>query len=461
MEGRVKRKKRLGLTALFWRYLLTTAVLAVMIFALWWITLMVLIRSGVVLPAATAEWMLTPTVEAIGNAPAFDEALIPYWYRWARFDADGTLAESGALSESQLRGMKNAYGGQLLSHGFPYGKYHARVPLSDGSLLILQYDYSTPYSSAWAQRYLPDFQVCMAVILLLLLLSAAMATTRCYTRILKRDAALLTAATEAIASQRLDEPLEDGAGVRELSAVLETIEKLRQTLAGSLGAQWAMEEQRSREIAALAHDLKTPLTIIGGNAELLFEEELTPAQRRSAETIARSACHIGTYVEQLRMLSAQMRPGMAERGEILLSELFSQWRGDGEGLCAPKGIRFEVQEPPEVRLRAERDALRRAVLNLMDNAVRFTPRGGTVALGARAEENMLTLTVRDTGPGFSQEALLRAGRILYTGDASRPRDGHSGIGLCYVRQVAQRHGGELYLTNTDCGASASLTVRIE
>ena len=97
------------------------------------------------------------------------------------------------------------------------------------------------------------------------------------------------------------------------------------------------------------------------------------------------------------------------------------------------------------------------MLNLLDNAARFTPEGGAVRLSAYVEEAVLTVAVEDSGPGFSPEALARAGRGFYTGDASRPREGHMGMGLTFARQTARRQGGTLALTTTGGGARAALT----
>ena len=98
------------------------------------------------------------------------------------------------------------------------------------------------------------------------------------------------------------------------------------------------------------------------------------------------------------------------------------------------------------------------LFNLLDNAARFTPAGGAVRLSAYVEGDVLTVAVEDSGPGFSPEALARAGRGFYTGDASRPREGHMGMGLTFARQTARRHGGTLELSNTGRGARAALTL---
>ena len=130
----------------------------------------------------------------------------------------------------------------------------------------------------------------------------------------------------------------------------------------------------------------------------------------------------------------------------------------GRDLCAPRGLDFILDCPASQPCSLCRADVDRAVLNLLDNAARFTPAGGAVRLSAYVEEAVLTVAVEDSGPGFSPEALARAGRGFYTGDASRPQDGHMGMGLTFARQTARRHGGTLELSNTGRGARAPPTL---
>ena len=99
--------------------------------------------------------------------------------------------------------------------------------------------------------------------------------------------------------------------------------------------------------------------------------------------------------------------------------------------------------------------------NLLDNAVRCTPPGGKVTLTASFAGGALRFAVRDTGPGFTPEALRKAGQLLYTGDAAR--GAHQGLGLYFARTVAEAHGGGLALQNNTPapGAEAALWVRAE
>ena len=152
------------------------------------------------------------------------------------------------------------------------------------------------------QESLPEFQTCATAVLLAAWLAAGALSTRHFAGRLRRDAALLTAATGAIAARRLDVPLDGGARVRELGESLAAMEQLRQALARSLSEQWAMEQERTQALAALAHDLKTPLSIVSGSAELLEEDALSPAQRERVDAILRSAGRIRDYMEQLLSL---------------------------------------------------------------------------------------------------------------------------------------------------------------
>ena len=422
-------RRRTGLTALFWRYLLVTGGAVVLLAVLWWGGLSALLRSGFVLPAGTAAGQADGLVRAL-EAGELTPAELPHYYRWATFDGSAQVVGQRGMDERHLGYARAALGGNRTLHGSPA-----------------------------LQESLPEFQTCATAVLLAAWLAAGALSTRHFAGRLRRDAALLTAATGAIAARRLDVPLDGGARVRELGESLAAMEQLRQALARSLSEQWAMEQERTQALAALAHDLKTPLSIVSGSAELLEEDALSPAQRERVDAILRSAGRIRDYMEQLRALTATGGPAEAGgRATAELSALAEGWAAAGRGLCAPRGLRFSLDCPASRPCTLFRSELDRAVLNLLDNAARFTPPGGAVRLSAYVEEAVLTVAVEDSGPGFSPEALARAGRGFYTGDASRPREGHMGMGLTFARQTARRHGGTLELSNTGRGARAALTL---
>ena len=457
MEKRIK--KPAGLTALFWRYLLTTGAVIILLAILWWFWMIVMMRNGIVYPANTAANGVETVVQAL-SAGELDTADIPYFYRWAIFDDRGEVLSDGKMDQRHLDYAKAALAGEPDPQGMFYSQYHRLTQMPDGTTCVIQYDYSMPYGSEVLQGRLPEFQTCAAIILLLSWLAVGAISTHHFAGLLRRDAALLTGATETIAQQRLDTPLSGKARVREFGETLTAMEQMRLSLAQSLERQWAMEQQRRLELAALTHDLKTPLTVISGNAELLAEDSLTAAQEEMVNTILHSAIRLQDYVVQLRAMTAEGAAADQKKETTDLEDLVSGWRGIGQSLCAAKQIRFQCSSVPKLELSVYRTSLDRAVSNLLDNAVRYTPAGGEISLTMLREGNWLTVAVEDSGPGFSLEALARGEQAFFTSDASRPQEGHMGMGLYFAGQAAKRHGGSLRLANTEQGARAELVLPI-
>ena len=227
-----------------------------------------------------------------------------------------------------------------------------------------------------------------------------------------------------------------------------------QQLTDSLQRQWQLEQQRTEQVAALAHDLKTPLTIIQGNAELLAESADTTAPELDA--ILRAGDRAQQYLAALRSVGTV--PAARQRTD---SHAFVAALADtANALCRPAKLHFVLQEQWQGQFLCAAPELSRALENMLDNAVRYTPAGGTVTLDVSKAEDILVFTVTDTGPGFTPEALHKAGQFLYT-DAARPCNGHQGLGLYLARSVAQAYGGKLVLANTGIGAQVQLCLPMQ
>ena len=451
------RSKGITLNRLLFRYLLAVAASLLLVLASGALVFLLVIGTGGVLPANIAERGAEQWETSLAEGTAAPEAL-PYYYRWICLDDSGNVTAHSGLSQGQQAKLQAAaQSREPMVSGFPYSFYQRYVQLPDGRLCAFQYNFSMPYTSPWLFRHLPDLQILVVLWMTIAGMAALILCTRRFARRLRRDIQVLTAAAQTIAKRDLEAPLETGARVRELRQALESMELLRQNLSQSLQAQWAMEQQRQRELSALAHDLKTPLTIAGGNAELLAEEALSEAQKKNVDAILRSTQRMEAYLGQLRSVAAgEHTPGQQETVE--LGPLYEQWKAAAEALCRPKSIELCAQEPPKERCVLDSEQVSRAVLNLLDNAVRFTK--DTVTLSAQIQDGNLVVEVSDNGPGFSREALAHAGYALYTQDAHRPSQGHMGMGLCFARQTARDHGGSLEIQNREQGAAVRMILPI-
>lgn len=444
------KRKLTSLRTVLLRYLLLCGGGCALILVLWWIIFMQLINIGFLLPAVASAQACSEARETVAavTAETFDSNQISDLCRWAVVQNDTVLQTN--MDDRHLKIALNAFHGGSGNPGYQYD-----VKMADGSFCLLQYDYATPYADPALRDTLPDFQTCYILLLAVLILVWLGWQTHCTVRVFAAETARLHRAVDAIAAQQPERIDADGAHLREFSATLQAMQTMGRELTDSLQSQWRMEQQRAEQIAALTHDLKTPLSIIQGNADLLAEDALSADQQTQVEAILRGTDRAQQYLAALRTACAPSAAGETFSSHILVSTLAETARA----LCAPAGVQFVLDEQWQGTLCAAQCDLLRAAENLLDNAVRYTLRGGTVTLLVTKEKQDFILRVTDTGPGFTPEALAKAGEMLYT-DAARSDAAHQGLGLYFARKVAQSHGGVLVLSNLPAAHGACAELRL-
>lgn len=449
------KRKLTSLRTVLLRYLLLCGCGCALILVLWWIIFMQLINIGFLLPAVASAQACSEARETVAavTAETFDSNQISDLCRWAVVQNDTVLQTN--MTARQLKIALNAFHGG--SGNLGYTQYQYDVKMADGSFCLLQYDYAVPYADPALRNTLPDFQTCYLLLLALLVIAWLGWQTHRTVRVFAAETACLHRAVDAIAAQQPERIDADGARLREFSATLHAMQTMGRELTDSLQSQWRMEQQRAEQIAALTHDLKTPLTVIQGNADLLAEDALSADQQTQVEAILRGTERARHYLAALRTAGAAPAVQTSLASHALTARLAQTARA----LCAPAGIQFILQEEWQGTIRAAENDLLRAAENLLDNAAAHTPRGGTVTLTVAKENNSFILRVTDTGPGFTPEALAKAGEMLYT-DAARSDAVHQGLGLYFAKKVAQFHGGTLVLSNLSGthGACAELRLPI-
>lgn len=446
------KRKLTSLRSVLLRYLLLCGGGCALILVLWWVIFMQLINIGFLLPAVASAQACAEARGTVASmtADTFDSLQISDLCRWAVVQNDTVLQTN--MDDRHLKIAINAFHGGSGNPGYQYD-----VKMADGSFCLLQYDYATPYADPALRDTLPDFQTCYILLLAALILVWLGWQTHCTVRVFAAETARLNAAVDAIAARQLEQIDTDGVRIREFDATLQALQTMGRELTDSLQSQWRMEQQRTEQIAALAHDLKTPLTVIQGNADLLAEDALSADQQTQVEAILRGTERARHYLAALRTAGAAPAVQTSLASHALTERLAQTARA----LCAPAGIQFILQEEWQGTIRAAENDLLRAAENLLDNAAAHTPRGGTVTLTVAKENNSFILRVTDTGPGFTPEALAKAGEMLYT-DAARSDASHQGLGLYFAKKVAQFHGGTLVLSNLSGthGACAELRLPI-
>ncbi|GAC1395165.1 MAG: ATP-binding protein [Chloroflexota bacterium] len=284
-------------------------------------------------------------------------------------------------------------------------------------------------------------------------LTAAAATTVFVSHRIVTPVRHLMAATRRIAAGNYGERVrvtdnheihQLGISFNQMAADLEQTETMRQAL-----------------IADVSHELRTPLTSIKGYMEGMIDGVIptTPANLR---LIFGEADRLERLVQDLHEIS-QLEAGLARlaRTDIAVRGLLETVAGEMNPTFERKGVVLARDlPPPSVWINADSDRLKQVIINLLTNALRYTPPGGTVRLSGHAGGDGLTIGVADTGSGIAPEHLPHIFTRFYRVDKSRSRSGGgTGIGLTIARHLVEAHGGTIDAASTP-GAGTTFTIHL-
>ncbi len=370
---------------------------------------------NIIIPANTVERSVSAWRATLDGHSAIRPEDIPSGADYAFFNKDGMILQSTLDKD----GLKTA--GRLASST---GKDYIRRAGTDIFLridtdtqcLVVSYRLIARFASPVLQRIFPNAELSFLILLLFLLIADIIFISLKYARRLNRELQKLANAARRVGEQTLDFNVQR-TGLLEFNRILDSLEHLKTDLQSSLTEQWAMEQQKKQQLTALAHDIKTPLTIVRGNAELLLETGLTEEQHEYAAFILEHSGQIQRYVTGMMEIS---KPVNISGDVCELRKLLDIMAENIESLGKRKHLscRLLTRNLPD-SLSVPREEFQRILDNLTDNAVQYSPEGGTVFLYAELSEEHLLFRIRDEGKGFSGEALSLAATEFYRSDQSR------------------------------------------
>jgi signal transduction histidine kinase len=213
--------------------------------------------------------------------------------------------------------------------------------------------------------------------------------------------------------------------------------------------QRTLEEMR-RFIADAAHELRTPVAVLRGRAEVALQRERSPAEYREAlEGVAREAERMGMLVDDLLALArTQAGERAVAREPVYLDDVVSDATAALRALAEQRGVRLRVGAFEEARVLGDAALLRQLVLILLQNALKFTPAGGEVRVDVATPAGEPTLVVEDTGVGIAANELPHVFDRFYRGAAARGSVEGAGLGLAILRWIADAHGARAALAST-------------
>jgi two-component system phosphate regulon sensor histidine kinase PhoR len=224
-----------------------------------------------------------------------------------------------------------------------------------------------------------------------------------------------------------------------------------------------LERVRRDFVANVSHELRTPVSVIRGYAETLAGGSADPEiVARFAGIIQTHATRLASLIGDLLTLSELEARGTAlSLAPLFLPGLVANCRQLLEPQAADKGVVIDISQVPALDIPADRQRLEQVLVNLLDNAVKYSPAGGLVTVSATVHADAVTVSVRDTGPGIPLHEQTRIFERFYRVDAGRSRNqGGTGLGLAIVKHIVQLHGGTVGVESVPGqGACFSFTLR--
>lgn len=450
------KKREYSLRTLLLTYVASLTVFSVISSLLIWYLFTLGYRFGLVIPANQVESDLHAVRNDIETSKVFNPDILPDGTSYVFLTREFKLKKSNMpvnLQEESLLNyqFKNAPGGK-------YG-YFQSFERSDG-IVIVNYQLTPRYGNEWLNQHFPNANLMMIGSMMVSILLIFVVLTLLYANKLRQQLRPILRATEKIAEQDLDFQTSQST-IKEFNQVLSGLDHMRVALRDSLMENWKAEQDKQNQISALTHDLKTPLTVARGNADLLAMTSLDEEQTDLLEHFQKGIVQVDSYVQELSELNKMSLKKTLTLGDVSVKGFVEDIYDQTVSLAQTKQIKVicaKKEIDNEIMGNWDRPLLNRAFMNIVSNAVEHSPSGSQLTLFTKIESDEFKFTCLDSGPGFSLESLEKATQLFYQEDKSRQSRNHSGLGLTIANDIIRLHHGSLSLSNDHTTGGAKVTI---
>ena len=409
------------------------------------------------LPANTFSEIAGKYEKALESGENINIKDIPVGISYAVFDKENKLLETD-FSKSELEKITAVVLEKKKENIFPGGQQkQINVIRTDQKTYVFEYYITLEFASPLLRKVFPHVEWGLMLFLIFLIILDVILISLFFARKLAMKINCMKQAADQIRDGELDFQITD-TRVKELDDVMRSLDALRKYLKKSLNSQWELQQRQKEQMGALAHDIKTPLTIIRGNTDLLLETGTDEEQRSYLTHISDNVKRIQEYTEKLIEITKGKLEGCKIR-DLDSTEFISDFESRIRPFLLYKNLTLKSENRiSQKNIFADPQLCMRALMNLIDNAVYYSPENGVIYVSEWEENAYICFEIEDEGVGFTEQDLKNATIEFYRADQSRNMDGHVGMGLYIVRQIAELHQGNLTLARGRRGARVTLRI---
>ena len=431
------------------KYAIIELVYTLFIIGLFYVGLNVLLSAGVVYPANYAD-IQSGKVETGFQTEDWTPAEIPYYYDFL-YLKDGKIIENTIDKKYDDLVQEAIKNGKATSDEV-IGSNIFKAYTRGNRQLVIRYRVNAIFANEKLYRLFENFE-CGYIVLILTIwfLGFALLLIRS-SNILKREIYKIATANDNISQMDLDYEREHSK-YKEIDGVLSSIDVLAENLKKSLGEQWDMQVKQKELVEQLTHDIRTPITLIKGNLELLKEENPGLSSERFAD-ISNGIDRLEKYIDKLKKFSYTMEG----RKDVVSNEVILYWIEIMSGICRLNGLNLEVIKSDCSNIKLDKEEIAAALQNIVTNAVEYSKKGSKITVEFKDEPEEFILTVRDEGTGFDKDLLPLLTEKFISGKVKDKSYKH-GLGLWVVKNIVSANNGNLYLKNYT-GVNAGAEVKM-
>lgn len=448
---------RRSLRNLFVRYIIYFIFSTILLFLFMGFGFEFMLKKNIVFPANYFEKRIEQNSDELVKAERITKNLIPEGCGYGVYNKEGGILYGSFKVREFQESWKNFKNDKMNSGINHYYKIFYR----NNEICIVKYPLSVQFTNLFLRKYFPDVENMAYIFILLIFIMEVLLLSAKFSRYFSKEMGILMKVTERIKNQNLDFNPQHSQ-ICEIDEVINSLDDMKKALKDSLEKQWNMEKTRKDQISSLAHDIKTPLTIIRGNAELIKENCSDGENMKYNQYILESASEIQHYLMLLIGMIKSENNIVFNPVRIDTEAFFKKIESQGKILASKRNIQFISDKEGNIPgfFYGDEELLYRAIVNVISNAVEYSPEKGKILFKAERNDNMIKFLVKDSGRGFSKEELQLAGEQFYRGDSSRNSKDHYGMGLFIVKSVMKLHKGHVKLSNSEITGGALVTLEI-